>query len=102
MQKPEYHIFVCNSFRVNGEPQGICNKKGAVNLLQYLETEILDRGLDALVSSTGCLKACEKGPVMVIYPQAWWYGGLNEDAVDAVLDALEEGEPCEDYLIAEI
>ena len=39
---------------------------------------------------------------MVIYPQAWWYGGLNEDAVDAVLDALEEGEPCEDYLIAEI
>ncbi len=100
MQKPEYHLFVCNSFRVSGEPQGICNKKDATSLLQYIETEILDRGLDAMVTSTGCLKACEKGPVMVIYPQGWWYGGLDEDKVDEVLDALEDGECCESYLIA--
>ena len=30
MQKPQYHFFLCNSFRANGEPQGVCNKKGAV------------------------------------------------------------------------
>ena len=99
MQKPEHHIFVCNSYRISGEPQGICNKKGAANLLQYIENEILDRGLDAMVSSTGCLKVCEKGPVMIIYPQGHWYGGINEEIVDEILDALEEGEACKDYLI---
>ena len=27
MKKPQYHFFLCNSYRANGEPQGVCNKK---------------------------------------------------------------------------
>ena len=92
MTTPEYHFFICNSYRVSGEPQGVCNKKGAVELLQYLETEILDRGMDAIVSSTGCLKVCEKGPVMLLYPHGKWFGEMNEEKMDAILDALEDGE----------
>lgn len=99
MDKPDYHIFVCNSFRMSGEPQGICNKKGGPALLQYIEEEILDRGLDAMVSATGCLKVCDRGPAMVIYPQNYWYGNVDEEAVDEILDALEDGEACEEYLI---
>ena len=68
MQKPQYHFFLCNSFRVNGEPQGVCNKKGAADLLQYLQSEIADRGIDAIVSTTSCLNVCEKGPILVVYP----------------------------------
>jgi (2Fe-2S) ferredoxin len=100
MEKPEYHIFVCNSFRVTGEPQGICNKKGAIQLLPLLEEEILDRGLAAQVSTTGCLKVCDRGPAMVIYPQNYWYGEVDEDKLTEILDALEEGKPVEEYLIA--
>lgn len=99
MDKPDYHIFVCNSFRLSGEPQGICNKKGAVNLLQHLEGEIIDRGINALVTSTGCMKACSKGPVMVVYPGGWWYGELNESRLDEVLDALEKNEPAKSLLM---
>ncbi|MBN2643246.1 MAG: (2Fe-2S) ferredoxin domain-containing protein [Victivallales bacterium] len=99
MDKPDYHIFVCNSFRMSGEPQGICNKKNSAGLLQYIEEEILDRGLDAMVSATGCLKVCDRGPAMVVYPQNYWYGNVTEAAVDDILDALENGEPCEEYLI---
>ena len=98
MNKPKYHIFVCNSFRVSGEPQGVCNKKGAVDLLQTLQDEIVDRNLDAMVSSTGCLKICEKGPVMVVYPQEWWYTEVDEDKLDEILDAMDEVQPCEAYL----
>jgi (2Fe-2S) ferredoxin len=99
MEKPDYHIFVCNSFRMSGEPQGICNKKAGPALLQYIEEEVLDRGLDAMISATGCLKVCDRGPAIVIYPQNYWYGNVNEDAIDAILDALEDGEACEEYLI---
>ena len=99
MKKPEYHFLVCNSFRLNGEPQGVCNKKDAPSLLQYLEEEIIERGLDGMVSSTGCLKLCEKGPVMVIYPQGDWYGEVDEEKIDEILDALEDSKTVEDYLI---
>jgi len=99
MQKPDYHIFVCNSYRVTGAPQGLCNTKGAVELLQTLQEEVVDRGIDAMVSSTGCLKVCEKGPVMVVYPQGWWYAEVDEDKLETILDAMEEGEPAEDLLV---
>lgn len=100
MAKPQYHILVCNSFRLSGEPQGVCNKKSAVDLLQYLEEEIITRGLDAQISSTGCLKVCDRGPAMVVYPAGWWFGAMTEEKIDEVLDALDEGaEPPEDYLL---
>lgn len=92
MTKPEMHFFICNSYRVSGQAQGVCNTKGAGELLAYLETEILDRGLDAQVSGCGCLKVCTAGPVMVMYPQAKWFGEVTEEKLDAILDAIEDGE----------
>jgi (2Fe-2S) ferredoxin len=98
MKKPEIHILVCNSFRLSGEPQGVCNKKGAADLLGYLENEIVDRGLNAMVSSTCCLKCCEHGPAMVIYPAGWWYQDVNLKKLDTILDALEENHPAAELL----
>ena len=99
MEKLDYHFFVCCSFRASGEPQGVCYKKGAGDLLAYLEGELTDRGMSAMVSSAGCLKVCDRGPAMVVYPMGDWYGNLSEEAIDAVLDAIENGEKAEDYLL---
>ena len=80
MKKPKHHIFVCGSFRANGAPQGVCNKKDSLQLLQYLEQELSDRGMtDVSVSSTGCLKLCDVGPAMIVYPQNWWYGRVENE-----------------------
>ncbi len=101
MEKPKFHIFVCGSFRVAGEPKGICHRKYSGSLLQYLESELADRGMDGvMVSSAGCLKMCEHGPIMVVYPEGHWYGELNEDKIDDILDAMEEGAPAESLLLA--
>ena len=73
MTKPTHHIFVCGSFRATGA-QGVCHKKESAQLLQYFEQEAGDRGLDGvMVSSTGCLKACDNGPIVIVYPQNVWY-----------------------------
>ncbi len=102
MEKPSHHILLCGSFRMSGEPQGVCAKKGSHSLAQYIENEVIDRGLDGtMVSTTGCLKVCDRGPAMVIYPENIWYGGIEtEDQVDEILDALEDGEVCEEYLMS--
>jgi (2Fe-2S) ferredoxin len=100
MNKPDYHIFVCASFR-GTEAKGKCIKKESLRLIPYLEEELADRGLNAMVSSTGCLKLCEEGPVMVVYPQGYWYREVNsEEVVDKILDALEDGRAAEPYLLA--
>jgi (2Fe-2S) ferredoxin len=98
MQKPDHHILVCASFR-GLEAKGKCIKKDSMQLINYLEEELADRGMNAIVSSTGCLKLCEEGPVLVIYPQGYWYQKVDgENAIDEILDALEEGKPAEAYL----
>lgn len=100
MNKPEHHIFVCASFRAGGEPKGACHKKGSIELLPYIENEILDRGLDIQVTSTGCMKTCDYGPVMVIHPEGHWYGNVaSEEIVDEILDAVEDGTVVEEYII---
>ncbi len=101
MEKPAHHIFVCGSFRVAGEPKGICHRKDSGALLQYLESELADRGLEGVaVSAAGCLKMCEQGPVMIVYPDGHWYGKIDEDKIDSILDALEDGHAAEELLIA--
>lgn len=100
MQKPSHHILVCASFRVKGESQGMCHKKNATALLPYLENELSDRGMeDVMVSSTGCMSRCENGPLMVIYPEGSWYGQIDEEKIDTILDALAEGEEATDLLM---
>ncbi|AMK10979.1 MAG: ferredoxin [Pseudodesulfovibrio sp.] len=98
MAIPARMIICCQSFRAAGDPKGICNKQ-TDGFLQYIEEEILDRGMDALVVGSTCLKQCESGPIMVIQPENWWFKGVDsEEAIDAILDGLEDGEPCAEYL----
>jgi (2Fe-2S) ferredoxin len=101
MEKPQHHILLCCSYRVGGEPKGKCVKQNSGELPGYLESELPDRDLgDVLVSTTGCMKLCDHSPIMVIYPEGFWYGGVDsEEAVDEILDALEEGKAAEKYLI---
>ena len=69
MQKTPVPFLSLQQLSPNGEPQGVCNEKGAVDLLQYFQGEIADRGIDAIVSTTSCLNMCEKGPILVVYPE---------------------------------
>ncbi|MCK5543027.1 MAG: (2Fe-2S) ferredoxin domain-containing protein [Desulfobacterales bacterium] len=101
MVKPKKHILVCASFRPNGEPKGKCHKKGSLDFLPYIENEIIDRGLeDVIVSSTCCLKMCDEGPVMIIYPDNLWYGNVNsEEIIDEILDAIENDVIAYEYAL---
>ena len=99
MAIPEKQILLCQSFRANGDPKGLCHKQ-TEGFAQYIEEEILHRGLDMQIITTGCLKQCESGPIMVVQPNNWWFKQVDsEEAIDAILDGVEDDEPPEDYLI---
>ncbi len=102
MISPKYHVFVCTSCRINGTQKGYCYTKGAVDLIQKFMEEIDDRDLsgDVMVTNTGCFGICDKGPVVVIYPEGTWYGNVTEEDVEEIVEAhLEGGEKVKRLLI---
>ncbi|QNN22158.1 (2Fe-2S) ferredoxin domain-containing protein [Planctomycetales bacterium ZRK34] len=101
VKKSRFHLLICNSYRTNGEAKGVCHRRGSADLPQYLEEEIIDRGLDAMVSTTSCFKVCDKGPLLVVYPEGWWYPQVDEEKIDQILDALEDEQPVEELLSVE-
>jgi len=99
MEKPKHHILLCASFRAAGEAKGVCHRKESSALIGYLQSELADRDMtDVVVSTTGCLNLCERGPVMMVYPEAHWYGEVSESRIDDILDALEDGKPADGLL----
>lgn len=93
MNKPKYHIFVCTSSRPNGQQKGFCHSKDGVDIMQAFLEEIDERGIggEVFVSNTGCLGLCEKGPIVIVYPDNVWYGSVTAGDVEEIMDEHIEG-----------
>lgn len=94
MMTPKYHVFVCTSCRINGTQKGFCYSRGSVDLVQRFMEEIDERDLsgDVMVTNTGCFGICDKGPIVVVYPEGTWYGNVTEDDVAEIAEQhLENG-----------
>lgn len=99
MNKPKHHIFVCTSSRINGQQKGYCHAKESVDLVISFTEEIEERELggEVFVTNTGCLGLCEKGPIVIVYPDNVWYGGVTAKDVERIMDEhIEGGIPVQD------
>ncbi len=74
---PEKHVFVCINNRDNGRKS--CGEKGLSIRTELVKLAALDNNKNPLrVNKSGCLGVCEKGPALVIYPDAIWYKEIDE------------------------
>lgn len=97
MATPQNHLFVCTNTRPPGNPKGSCGEKGASDLFTAFKARIHARNLhgQVMVNSSNCLKPCQWGPNVVLYPAGTWYSGVTLEDVDAILDATLAGEVLE-------
>jgi len=93
MNKPTRHIFICTSSRINGQQKGYCYSKDAIDLVMKFTEEVEERDLGGgvFVSNTGCFGICEKGPIVVVYPDNVWYGSVTADDVEVIMEEHIEG-----------
>ena len=70
-----------------------CTASGAQEVLQSLRRELERQGLqDAVeVKSTGCHGFCEKGPVMVVWPEKVFYNGVGPRDAAALVASVSNG-----------
>jgi (2Fe-2S) ferredoxin len=83
------HLFVCINERTSGKPA--CGLRGGAEILAAIQTTLIRRGVDALVTPCGCLGPCFDGPNAVVYPDGVWYGDLEVGDADALVDQLATG-----------
>lgn len=79
----ERHVFVCHNTRPEGAPRPSCTRDGKSDLHTELQQRVKAAGLSGKVriNKSGCLDQCEHGPMVVVYPDAVWYGNVrSEDA----------------------
>jgi (2Fe-2S) ferredoxin len=81
---PHYqkHVFICT----NGP---FCWYDGDGDLLlEAFKKRAAAAGLKDTIrfNRSGCLNACGHGPVMVVYPEATWYGHVTLDDVGAIFE----------------
>jgi len=99
-----HHIFVCCNQRSPDHSRGCCDPDGSAQLRSALKAAIASRGLkpDARANSAGCLDQCEHGPVVAIYPQGIFYGGVTlEDVPRIVEETIVGGRVLGDLVIAD-
>jgi (2Fe-2S) ferredoxin len=81
------HIFACTNTRPDGHPRGSCARRGGQKLRDYMKARAKELGIDGVrVNSAGCLDRCERGPVIVIYPEGVWYTAQTPEDIDEILN----------------
>jgi (2Fe-2S) ferredoxin len=97
----ERHVFICTNQRVEGTRPS-CGEECGLALVKEFKKAIKDKGIAVKVRAqrTGCLDACEHGPAMVVYPEGVFYGNVQLEDVDSIVEShLVNGKPVDAKII---
>lgn len=82
------HVFFCTNQRSDGEP--CCQQFEAKDARAYTKLRAKSLGIHGpggvRVNSAGCLDRCDKGPVLVVYPEAVWYTYVDREDLDEIIE----------------
>jgi len=70
-----------------------CSAAGANDLVEGLRKELAKRGLEGKVDlkTTGCHGFCERGPLMIVWPEGTFYNQVSLRDVTAVVNSVSNG-----------
>ncbi|SEA11483.1 Sirohydrochlorin ferrochelatase [Haloplanus vescus] len=77
---PEKHVAVCTN--------QTCAESGAAAVIEELRQGVRNTDdCDARVTRTSCLGQCGDGPMVAVYPDGVWYGGVTADDTDRIVSS---------------
>jgi len=98
----ERHLFICVNERSEDDARGCCVSRGGKDVAKAFKKRLYARGLKRVVraNKAHCLDQCARGTVLVVYPEAVWYGGVTVDDVDEIIEEhILGGRPVERLVI---
>jgi len=77
---PEQHVAVCTN--------QTCAADGAPAVLERLRQAARDSAAcDARITRSSCLGRCGDGPMVAVYPDGVWYGGVDESDAERIVSS---------------
>ena len=77
---PEKHVAVCTNQTCAGD--------GAATVLERLRQAARDSDqCDARITRSSCLGRCGEGPMVAVYPDGVWYGGVEESDAERIVSS---------------
>ncbi|WP_435101259.1 CbiX/SirB N-terminal domain-containing protein [Halarchaeum sp. P4] len=77
---PAKHVAVCTN--------QTCAADGSPAVLERLRQEARDSdACDARITRSSCLGRCGDGPMVAVYPDGVWYGGVEEDDAERIVSS---------------
>ena len=90
----ERHLFLCMG------PE-CCTRQEAEVLWEIIKRRIKDTGVKAMRTKADCFRICTGGPWIVVYPEGVWYGEMNAQRFERVLqEHLLGGQPVAEWVVA--
>jgi len=94
----KHHLFICTNERDESATRPSCSNSGGKKLKPVFKDALKEAGLkyQVRVNESSCFDQCEHGPVVVVYPEAVWYGFVHlKDVEEIVSEHLLHGRPVE-------
>ncbi|ELZ11685.1 hypothetical protein C479_06507 [Halovivax asiaticus JCM 14624] len=77
---PAHHVAVCTN--------QTCAAAGATTVLERLRQAARDAdGCDVHLTRSSCLDQCGEGPIVAVYPDGIWYGGVTPDDAERIVSS---------------
>ncbi len=94
MPKPAIQILVCVNERPPEARKPSCGPRGSLEIYRRFKDRVRELGLRdrVMVTRTGCLKHCSRGTTVAVWPFNLWYGGVELEDVDEILEVSVVGE----------
>ncbi len=94
--KYQKHVLVCGGTG--------CTSSGSPKIIEKLEEELAKNNLSDKIQivKTGCFGLCERGPIMIVYPEGSFYSRVDVNEIPRIVkEHLAEGHPVKEFLYEE-
>jgi (2Fe-2S) ferredoxin len=94
------HLFICTNQRA-ADSRICCGEAIGLALVAAFKKAIKDKGLHAEIRTqrTGCFDLCERGPILVIYPEGVFYGKVQLSDVEEIVSEHVENNRIVERLV---